>query len=161
MITNKPKMDQHEAGFNIGTSSTDAGGWSYSLEGFANLPLIENKLSARVAFYNVAETGYIDNVPSARQIPLSNPGFAADTDPDRETAFNDQFVEEDFNDTTYRGIRIGGLYYINHDWELLVQHQRQDLEADGVFDSYTLMRRFQGKPWYSRGTVYNSQGSRI
>jgi len=46
---------------------------------------------------------------------------------------NDEFVEEDFNDTTYTGFRVSALYEFNEDWNLTVQHGRQQLDSDGTF----------------------------
>ncbi len=46
---------------------------------------------------------------------------------------NDAFVEEDFNDTSYTGFRIGAKWEINDDWSFLVANHTQFLESDGVF----------------------------
>jgi outer membrane receptor protein involved in Fe transport len=50
-------------------------------------------------------------------------------------ADNQGLVEDDFNEATYQGARLSGLFDINEDWELLVAHTRQKLDADGVFFS--------------------------
>lgn len=50
---------------------------------------------------------------------------------------NAALVEDDFNDTTYTGFRISGLYEFNSDWSLLVSHAQQKIESDGVFFSDT------------------------
>jgi len=47
--------------------------------------------------------------------------------------FNDEFAENNFNDTTYTGFRISGLYEFNNDWNLTVQHGRQQLDSEGTF----------------------------
>ena len=46
---------------------------------------------------------------------------------------NDEFVDNNFNDTTYTGFRISGLYEFNSDWNLTVQHGRQQLDSEGTF----------------------------
>jgi outer membrane receptor protein involved in Fe transport len=48
-------------------------------------------------------------------------------------ADNSTRVEEDFNDTTYSGVRLSALWDINDDWSLTVAHTEQELETDGVF----------------------------
>ena len=48
-------------------------------------------------------------------------------------ADNSALVEEDINETTYTGGRISALWDINDDWSLLVAHQSQDVDSDGVF----------------------------
>jgi len=50
-----------------------------------------------------------------------------------EEADNADLVEEDFNDTTYSGVRFSALWAINPDWQLTVSHMRQSLESEGVF----------------------------
>ncbi len=51
-----------------------------------------------------------------------------------ETANNANRVEEDFNDANYTGMRIGAAYNISDDWDILLQHSRQQLETTGVWD---------------------------
>lgn len=46
---------------------------------------------------------------------------------------NEEFAENNFNDTTYTGFRISGLYEFNNDWNLTVQHGRQQLDSQGTF----------------------------
>jgi len=46
---------------------------------------------------------------------------------------NAPFVEENFNDATYTGFRIGALYEFNDDWSLLLQNHTQQIDAEGAF----------------------------
>ncbi len=65
-------------------------------------------------------------------------GFQAASDLSGVTfleADNSGLVEDDFNDTTYQGFRVSGLWDINPDFSLRVTHARQSLESDGVFFS--------------------------
>ena len=48
-------------------------------------------------------------------------------------ADNAGIAQDNFNDTTYSGFRISGLWEITPDWVFNVSHQRQTLESDGVF----------------------------
>ena len=48
-------------------------------------------------------------------------------------ADNTALVEDDFNDVTYSGFRIGALKELNDDWSLNVNHMQQGVESDGVF----------------------------
>ena len=41
--------------------------------------------------------------------------------------------KEDINETSYTGARLSALWNVSDDWRLLVSHQVQDVEADGVF----------------------------
>ncbi|MFM9977105.1 MAG: TonB-dependent receptor [Sphingomonadaceae bacterium] len=54
--------------------------------------------------------------------------------PTRQTINNDRFVENDFNDATYRGARVALTWNIADDWSLDLMHVRQELDTDGVFD---------------------------
>ena len=137
LITKKPEINEFDAGFQASTASTYKGEMSGSSEGFINLPLIDDKLAIRAVFYNANEGGYIDNVygsftpdPSVNPtLPANDPSVAT-----YESATNVDLIEADFNDTTYKGYRIGAKYLINDEWSLLVQHMQQTLTTDGVFD---------------------------
>ncbi|MEL6200554.1 MAG: TonB-dependent receptor, partial [Pseudomonadota bacterium] len=48
-------------------------------------------------------------------------------------ADNRALISEDINEAEYTGVRISGLWDINDNWTLLVSHQTQDIESDGVF----------------------------
>ncbi|MGI9236285.1 MAG: TonB-dependent receptor [Woeseiaceae bacterium] len=156
LITNKPVLDEFQASATGSWSTTKGGEDSNSLEAMINIPVIDGKLAVRGAFFNDSQGGYIDNVEGTFAADNAiNPTFpgdsvtfaagtvfadgtvlAADTViPVRRTvANNSALAEEDFNDATYSGMRLGGKYLINDEWELLVQHTRQTLRSEGVFD---------------------------
>lgn len=132
LITNKPKLNEFELGIDAGLATTKDGDMSDTLETVVNLPIIDDKLAVRVAAYQSNEGGYIDNVAGTyTPNPEVNPAWEGLP---VESATNENLVEEDFNDASYKGARIGVKYAINDNWEALVQHTHQDLEADGVFD---------------------------
>jgi iron complex outermembrane recepter protein len=54
--------------------------------------------------------------------------------PTRQVINNDQFVEDNYNDATYRGGRIALTVKLTDDWSIDVMHARQALDTDGVFD---------------------------
>ena len=54
--------------------------------------------------------------------------------PTRQTINNDKFVEDDYNDATYRGGRLALTWNVNEDWSVDLMHLRQELDTDGVFD---------------------------
>ncbi|WP_417435958.1 TonB-dependent receptor [Idiomarina abyssalis] len=141
-ITKKPVLGAFEAGFTTGFETMAEGEMSSSAEGYINIP-VTNDLAVRGAFYNVNRGGYIDNVAGEFSIDPNNPNYRS-MDPSMEalmddgteftSAFNTHLAEEDFNDSYYKGFRLSAKYLINSNWELLLQHQAQDLGADGVFD---------------------------
>lgn len=56
------------------------------------------------------------------------------TPPTRQVINNDNFVEKDYNDATYRGGRLALTWKVTDDWSLDLMHVRQELDTDGVFD---------------------------
>jgi iron complex outermembrane recepter protein len=54
--------------------------------------------------------------------------------PVRGTINNDRFVENNYNDASYRGGRIEATFKINDDWSINAMHVRQQLNTDGAFD---------------------------
>ncbi|MDA7700862.1 TonB-dependent receptor [Gammaproteobacteria bacterium] len=130
LITNKPKFDVQEGGFNTSLFDTAGGSRSYAFDGFLNVPISES-WAVRGVVYQTKSGGYIDNVEGT----WSGKGrgsfnSTAEFQEDKNTAL----VEDDFNDSSYKGFRLSSAYSINEDWDLLVTHVDQDITADGVFD---------------------------
>lgn len=130
LITNKPKFDVQEGGFNTSLFDTKNGSRSYAFDGFLNVPISES-WAVRGVVYQTKSGGYIDNVEGT----WSGKGrgsfnSTATFQEDKNTAL----VEDDFNDSSYKGFRLSSAYTINEDWDLLVTHVDQDITADGVFD---------------------------
>jgi len=156
LITNKPVLGEFEGGLRAGVSFTEGGEMSNNVEGVINIPVTDN-FALRGVAYSDTQGGYIDNVPGTRDasesarfrsagtvrangVPVSDirEGFQATDDLSNVnflTANNAGIVEKDFNDTTYAGYRLSGLYEFNNDWRLNVAVAQQQIEADGVFFS--------------------------
>ena len=143
LITNKPDFSGVYAGFDSSIAYTDGGDESTSVEAFLNLP-ISDRLAVRLVGYSENQGGWIDNklndpanggwngsaivVDRISGGPLTDPGNRTIPLPS-----NDAFVEDDFNDATYSGGRIGINYLFNEDWDILLQHTQQSLDTDGVW----------------------------
>jgi len=135
MITNKPDPTRFEAGFKASVADTEDGDMSYTADAYINFPVVQDKLGIRAVVYNADYGGYIDNVPGQFRLDRAvNPTLPADADYSQAVADNALLVEENFNDSTYRGARIGAKYWFNEDWTGLLTYMTQELEADGVFD---------------------------
>jgi len=136
-ITNKPELGVFDASFTATGSYTRNGEFNSSGEGFINIP-IGRDTAFRAAFYNIQYGGYIDNVFGEFTLdPSVNPEANVGALPDNaefETANNVELIEDDFNDSFYKGIRLGLYHEFNQDWNFLVQNTYQELGADGVFD---------------------------
>jgi len=154
LITNKPDPSGNYASIDLGTAFTRKGEMSNNVEAMVNIP-INDKLTVRGVVYVDNQGGYIDNVVGQRNLtesarfrpegtvrsnglPVSagRAGFQSTADLSDVNfidADNSTRVEEDFNDTTYSGVRLSALWNINDDWSLTVAHTEQELETDGVF----------------------------
>ncbi len=151
LITNKPRVEGVEAGFDTTVSSTKGGEPSTAVTGFLNLPLTE-KLAFRIAAFNDRAGGWIDNDAGTYQgdIEVMNrnavlgaricsgsaedPAACAGERANMAIADNSSLVEKDFNEAIYSGARFGVSYLINGDWEVLLQHTNQTLKTEGVFE---------------------------
>ncbi|NOZ65046.1 MAG: TonB-dependent receptor [Alphaproteobacteria bacterium] len=134
LITNKPLMNEFQAGGVLGASTTRSGGVSTKLEAYVNIPAIEDKLAFRVAGYNTTEAGYIDNVFDTISLPGDHPGLGGVVPDNIQSANNGAFTEDDYNEATYRGIRVSALWQVNDDWDVLLQHTNQRLDTKGEFE---------------------------
>jgi iron complex outermembrane recepter protein len=153
-ITNKPDLSKFAAGVTLNGAVTPSHESSYAVNGYVNIPIIEDKLAIRATVFLDRQGGYIDNVASTYQMPLvgyHNTGLvsfclpgapvalcgnaANDALPDavRPTINNAAFAKKDFNPATYAGGRISLKWEIAPDWTVNVQHMYQSLEAEGVF----------------------------
>jgi len=134
MITKKPDLSNIEAGIELMYGATKKGDNSSGFEGFINLPIVEDKFGVRIALYDVTHGGYIDNVQGTISFAESNRIVNIDATDIYAVADNSALVEDDFNETNYRGGRITADWEINDDWNARLGFMSQTLEADGVFD---------------------------
>jgi iron complex outermembrane recepter protein len=123
-ITNKPKLDVTEGDVNAGYGITAGGDPNTSLNATINLPLIPDTLAVRAVIFDDHRGGYISNVPGTMSVgggPVAN---------------NASLVASNTNTVDYTGARLSLLYKISDDWDLLLQQNYQNMEADGYFDAY-------------------------
>ncbi|TWX69997.1 TonB-dependent receptor [Colwellia sp. C1TZA3] len=134
LITNKPVLDEFRAGGEVGMSSTKSGGISNKTEGYLNIPIVDDTFAIRVAAYNSTDGGFIDNALTTTTLPLTNPGLAGGVPSSRQVVSNSTLAKDDYNEATYRGMRVSALWQINNDWDLLIQHTNQQLDTEGSFE---------------------------
>jgi outer membrane receptor protein involved in Fe transport len=157
LITNKPVIDEFAASLSAGVSSTSGGEPSDKVEAMINIPVIEGKLAVRAAVYSDNKGGYIDNIEgtftASSALNPKYPGSSVTFDEGHvfgngtvvgaggvtipvtyATATSSGLVEDDFNDVSYQGVRLGAKYLINDEWSGLVQFTQQSLKTQGVFD---------------------------
>jgi iron complex outermembrane receptor protein len=135
-ITNKPKLNVTEGNANASWGTTAGGDDNSSANATINLPLIADHLAVRATIFTDHRGGYIANVPGSISFPASpatptSPGYPASP-----VATNGPLVGSNTNPVTYNGMRLSALYQINEDWNVLIQQNFQNMEADGYFASY-------------------------
>ena len=139
LITNKPDPSGFSANVKVGAAYTEEGDPSYNLEGMVNVP-VSDSFTLRAVAYTDTQGGYIDNVQgtvtTAESARFEPGGFEPDNDlsgVNMLEANNADLTEDDFNEATYTGVRLAGLWDINDDWSLLLGVAQQDIDTDGVF----------------------------
>jgi outer membrane receptor protein involved in Fe transport len=154
LITNKPDHSGMYGSIKVGAGTITEGDMTSKIEAMINIPVTDTFALRGVAYYD-KKGGYIDNVAGTRDasesarfrpegtvrdngVPVSaqRAGFQADADlggVNFIAADNSDLVKKDFNETEYTGVRVSAAWDINRTWSLLVSHQTQDVESDGVF----------------------------
>jgi outer membrane receptor protein involved in Fe transport len=134
LITKKPVLNEFQAGAKLSVSDTKSGEMSTSVEGYINIPLIDDTLAWRTAVYSANQGGFIDNVNGSDDPLLTNPARVASL-PGATTipAVNTLLAKKDFNDVDYQGVRSALKYQANDEWDVLLQVMQQELNAQGTF----------------------------
>ena len=132
-ITNKPKLDITEGDVNAGYGITAGGDPNTNLNATLNLPLIADTLAVRAVIFSDHHGGYISNVPSTIGYL---PGSVAAVSGGNPIANNASLVQSDTNSMTTQGFRLSALLKINDDWNVLLQQNYQDMQANGYFYAY-------------------------
>ncbi len=136
-ITNKPQLDVFDLALKAGYETTSPGDSSNKIEAVINLPLVNEKLAARLVVYNDSRGGYIRNIPSTFHRTAEGSGiqyyFGGVLPEGINSLSNEGLASDAYNPVKYQGARLSGLYQFNDDWSLLVQQSHQKLEVDGVF----------------------------
>jgi outer membrane receptor protein involved in Fe transport len=122
-ITNKPKLDVTEGNVNAGYGITAGGDPNSNLNATINIPLIADTLAVRGVIFNESRGGYINNVP----------GTICNIIQTNVCANNGALVASNTNTLTYQGFRLSALWKFNDDWNLLLQQNYQNSNANGYW----------------------------
>ena len=138
-ITNKPELDKFDATIDGGVAGGPHSAVSGNFDATVNIPLVDDKVAARIVAYDDHRGGYIDAVPGTFVRSSGDKGihYAGYTNnvPGPPTATNSAkaIVANDINPADYQGVR-GELYFkFDEDWNVLVSESYQHLATDGVF----------------------------
>ncbi|HJS91494.1 MAG TPA: TonB-dependent receptor [Steroidobacteraceae bacterium] len=155
-ITNKPVLDATEVDVTAGYGVTAHGDPNSKGNAVFNIPLINDKLAARVAVFTDHRGGYINNLPAyfkrgSTDLGIEN-NFGGVVPANSVVINNYNMTGNAINPVSYQGIRGELLFKINDDWDVLVSQMYQDMNAQGVF--YEM-------PFGSEGAGLTSSGAPI
>ena len=120
IIPNRPDHSGTYGAVDVGGTYMEEGDPGHKLEGWINLPIIEDTLSLRAVLFDVKTGGFIDNVY----------GINIFSDDD-----NADVVEDNFNEWEQRGGRISALWTITEDWDAELMYMQQNQESQGDWKS--------------------------
>ncbi len=127
IITNKPDMNEFEAGYDVSVNSVDGGDMGYGVEGFVNLPL-SDKMAVRLVGWSIHDAGYIDNVPNC--VTYAASGIER-CNTDVYPGQPNPKIEENFNDATRTGGRALLKVDLNDSWTITPGIMFQNSETNG------------------------------
>lgn len=124
IVTNKPDTENNGGSIMAEGGYLEEGEGSYNISGVANLAIIPDVLAVRLVGFYETEGGYIDNVLGTTS------AYSADNG-ERDNADK---VEDDVNDWTVQGIRLGVRWQPNENWTIDAGINYQNSETEGRFD---------------------------
>ena len=119
-IPNKPDHSVREAEIKIAGTHMEEGESGHTFEAWANIPIVEDKLTLRAVAYDVETGGYIDNVYGQN--------IFSDDD-------NADVVEDDFNTWSQKGFRVSALWSVNENWDAEFMYIKQRSHSQGDIKS--------------------------
>ena len=117
IITNTPNPNEFSAGADVMVRTGSDSDTSYDVNGYVNLPLVEDKFAIRLVGFTAKDGGFIDNVPGT-SVMLGGKNNAS-------------LVQDDINNVDFSGGRIAAKWFINDDWAATVALISQKSEAEG------------------------------
>ena len=127
-ITNKPDPVSVSGEVAATYSTTSGGEGSYDLNGWINLPLVDDRLAVRAVGYTSHDGGWVDNV------------FGTTLEGSEDNA---AFVEEDYNEYDVTGGRLSARWIISGEWEVTASHIVEDGKSEGAWESDPAIGEFQ------------------
>ena len=134
-ITNKPKLDTFEGGYDVEGNKFGDGAVGGQFEGFVNMPVAKN-LAVRAMAYYRQDGGYIDNKPNNGKFndgSSSTLGLGDNNPATSYTLDNSKIAKNDYNPIHEWGTRIQALWEVTPDWTLTPELTAQRQIADGYF----------------------------
>ncbi len=116
IITNKPKLDKVEGGYDLDLNKIDGGGVGGSVQGYYNQP-INDRTAIRLVGWYKRDGGYIDNVETTRVFPSSTQAAIDNGQTNVPIQQNNaEFAKDNYNDVETYGGRIALKIDLNDNW---------------------------------------------
>jgi outer membrane receptor protein involved in Fe transport len=135
IVTNKPVLNEFGAEVDLELRAGEKSDESYRGSVVFNIPLVEDKMAARLAAYSDRDGGFIDNVfghtPDSSAIGGSYPAGYGSLD-------NAASVEKNWNDAETTGARLHLLWDMSDKWSanLTAMTQTTESGADNDYDPF-------------------------
>lgn len=135
LITNKPKIGEFEAGYNLEGNKYGPGAAGGQIESYVNAPISET-IAIRAMGYYRRDGGYVDNTPNNGKL---NDGRTAvltlgDNNPATSYTLNNAAIaEDDYNTIREYGARLIALWEVAPGWEVSPQITAQHQISKGYF----------------------------
>jgi iron complex outermembrane receptor protein len=118
-ISNKPNFDGISGQIEVSGATTEGGDASSDINGFLNIPLVDQKLAARVVAYSSHDGGYVDNI------------FGTSLSGNYDNA---DFVKKNHNEYDVTGGRVHLLWNISDNWSAMLSYVGEETEGIGAWD---------------------------
>jgi len=135
LITNKPKLDAFEFGYDAEANKYGKGDFGGQLESFINLP-VNDTIAVRAMGYYRRDGGYIDNTPNDGKFNDGRPSVYTLGDDNPGTSYtlsNADIAEDDYNTIREYGGRLQVLWEPVDGWEITPSITAQRQIAKGYF----------------------------
>jgi iron complex outermembrane receptor protein len=134
-ISNKPKLDLFEWGYDLEGNKYGPGSIGGQLESFVNVPVSES-MAVRGMAYVRRDGGYVDNTPNNGKLNDGRSSVLTLGDNNPATSFtldNSAIAEDNYNTVREFGLRVVGLWEPAPGWEVTPQVTAQYQTSKGYF----------------------------
>lgn len=138
LITNKPKLNVFEAGYDLQGNKYGSGDFGGQIESYVNVP-VNDRLAVRVVGYYRHDGGYIDNTPNNGKFNTGRPSILTlgDNDPNTNYVLDNSAVAKDNYNPIYEyGGRVQALWEPADGWTItpMLSAQRQIAHGQAGYD---------------------------
>ncbi|MBB4149759.1 outer membrane receptor protein involved in Fe transport [Sphingobium scionense] len=135
LITNKPKLDKFEFGYDVEANKYGKGDFGGQLESYINVPLAPT-LAVRAMGYYRRDGGYIDNTPNNGTFNDGSSSTLSLGDNNPNTSYtldNSDIAKDDYNTIREFGGRFQLLWQPTEGWDITPEITAQKQVARGYF----------------------------